>query len=241
MVQNDRETERVPRLVRDAWRAWLATGIALPVGFVASIGYALVELRADRPLVQTSVQIVYALAAFGTLFVIYQAMTWRRFAPLDPDRLARWAAATTPRTRTARRLEALMGMGPKGWAVSAAALGLIAALFIALNEDLRSQPGLVALSLLAVASGWTMIVFAYALRYLRQNVERPGLVFPNGPDLVWRDYFYLAVQVSTTFSTSDVEVVSTEMRGTVTAQSIVAFIFNTVIVALLVSALLTFA
>lgn len=66
-------------------------------------------------------------------------------------------------------------------------------------------------------------------------------MFPGRPELVRRDYFYLAVQVSTTFSTSDVELTTTEMRGTSTAQSILAFVVNTVIVALLVSALLTFA
>lgn len=141
----------------------------------------------------------------------------------------------------ARRLETWLGYGPRAFAVTAAALGLTAALVIALSGTLRVQAAIVTLSLLSVAIGWTMIIFAYALRYLRLNVDRPGLVFPGRPELVWRDYFYLAVQAPTTFSTSDVEVTTTEMRGTVTAQSIIAFVFNTVIVALLVSALLTFA
>ena len=43
----------------------------------------------------------------------------------------------------------------------------------------------------ALASSWTMIIFAYALKYLRLNVDRPGLVFPGRPELVWRDYFRL--------------------------------------------------
>ena len=175
------------------------------------------------------------------LFALYQMLTWRAFARLDPERLVRWTTATTPRTVAARRMETWLGYGPRAFAVTAAALGLTAALVIALSDTLRVQAAIVTLSLFTVAIGWTMIIFAYALKYLRQNVEHPGLVFPAHAELVWRDYFYLAVQVSTTFSTSDVEVTTTEMRGTVTAQSIIAFVFNTVVVALLVSALLTFA
>lgn len=235
------DPERVPRLARDSWRVWLATGLALPLAMVGAIAYAVVEVRADRPLDQTALRVTALLLDYIVLFVLYQILTWRMFARLASERLIHWIASTTPRTTRARRIQAWLGFGPKAWSVSAAALGLIAALVIALNDDLRRQPAVVTMSLLSVASAYTMIIFAYAVQYLRQNVDHPGLVFPGRPELVWRDYFYLAVQVSTTFSTSDVEVTTTEMRGTVTAQSIVAFVFNTVIVALLVSALLTFA
>ncbi len=65
--------------------------------------------------------------------------------------------------------------------------------------------------------------------------------FPGDSAPTWDDYVYLAVQVSTTFSTHDGTVVTTAMRRKVTAQSVIAFVFNTVIVALVVSAMLTFA
>ncbi len=241
-MSTDTDTARpVPRLARDAWRAWLATGIAMLPAIAGSFGYVFTELLADRRPDRVTNYFISTSIIFVVTFGVYQWLTWRVFAGLDADSLNALTHATTPRTRRARRLEMFLAMGPKAWSATAALLALASALAVALDADLRSQPVLVALALGTVITGWTMIVFAYALKYLRQHTERPGLAFPGRPELVWRDYFYLAVQVSTTFSTSDVELTTTEMRGTVTSQSIVAFVFNTVIVALLVSALLTFA
>lgn len=233
--------ERLPRLARDSWRAWVATGIAFVPAVAASAAYSVNEVLEGRRPSQIISSLISILLVFALQFLVYQVLTWRVFARLDPADLQRFTAGTTPATARARRLETLMAMGPKAWSIFAALAALVGALAIALSDELRASAILVALSLLSVATGWTMVIFAYALKYLRQHVEHPGLVFPGRPELVWRDYFYLAVQVSTTFSTSDVEVTTTDMRGTVTAQSIVAFVFNTVIVALLVSALLTFA
>lgn len=105
-----------------------------------------------------------------------------------------------------------------------------------MNDDLRTRPPLLILSFLAVLSGWTMVVVAYAVQYLRLDTADGGLDFPGSGGPRWRDYVYLAVRVSTTFSTSDADVTTTSMRGQVVTQSLIAFVFNTVIVALLVSA-----
>ena len=51
------------------------------------------------------------------------------------------------------------------------------------------------------------------------------------------DFFYLAVQVATTFASADVSVTTTKARRLITANSLISFGFNTVIVALLVSVL----
>ncbi len=56
----------------------------------------------------------------------------------------------------------------------------------------------------------------------------------DGPP-VFSDYVYLAAQVATTFSTSDVTVERRSMRRTVTVHSIATFAYNTVVIALIVS------
>ena len=99
----------------------------------------------------------------------------------------------------------------------------------------------VVLCVVDVVAGWVMVVLAYAVTYLRRDVESGGLDFPGTEQPVWRDYVYVSVQVSTTFATSDVTVTNTAMRGCVTSQTLIAFVFNTVIVALLVSVMLTVA
>lgn len=51
------------------------------------------------------------------------------------------------------------------------------------------------------------------------------------------DYFYFSLTVATTFGATDVDVMTTRMRRTVTGHAALAFLFNTVIIALLVTAL----
>ena len=51
------------------------------------------------------------------------------------------------------------------------------------------------------------------------------------------DYVYFAVSVGTTPGTTDVQVDSRHMRRVVTAHALIAFAFNTVILALVLSAL----
>lgn len=48
---------------------------------------------------------------------------------------------------------------------------------------------------------------------------------------------YFALSVMTTFGTTDVTVLSREMRRTVAANAVIAFVFNTITVASVVAAL----
>lgn len=225
---------RPPRLARDAIRAWLATGVSALVSIMIEVARQRASGGAD-PWEELAVSLFVLLLV---QLLVYQVLTWRVFAPLGVDQLRRVVLATTAHGRRARRREVLMGTGPRAWASAAAVLALAAALVIALDRGLRSNPAVLILSLAAVVAGWTMIVVAYALQYLRMDTAAPGLEFPGPDPPLWSDYVYLAVQVSITFSSSDADVTTRAMRAQVTAQSIIAFVFNTVIVALLVSALL---
>ena len=82
---------------------------------------------------------------------------------------------------------------------------------------------------------------AYAVRYAREQAASGGVSFAKTPEPVFADYLYLAVQIATTFSSSDVTIETTRMRRLVTANSLISFTFNTVIVALLVSVLVSSA
>lgn len=230
------QEDRVPRSASDVFRAWVATGIAVAVSTVVQVAYVLGADSSRLRLAEFTA--VSLLVVFIGQFAVYQLLTWRAFDGLPAAELTRRVTATTPRSARARRREAWLGAGPKGWASTAALTALAAALLIAVNDELRTRTVLVVLSLVTVAVGWTMVAMAYALRYLRTDTVEGGLAFPGTEPPIWRDYVYLAVQVSTTFSTSDADVTSSRMRGQVTAHGLVAFVFNTVIVALLVSALI---
>lgn len=213
------------------------TVVSFPVGF----GYGLLARENGLPLGSRNYFVGSFLITFILYFTLYQVATWSVFHRADADQLERWIRLTTPRTRSERRLITWTGSGTRSWALTAAFFALAVVLTIALVEELRTNPVIIVSSLLVVATGWTMVVYAYAVAYLRKAVESGGLEFPEQPHPLWSDYFYVSVQIMTTFSSSDVTVTTTAMRRTVTGHSLIAFIFNTVIVALLVSTLLAAA
>lgn len=230
-------TESVPRLASDAHRGWSASAVGLTVSMVVTVLHLVSS--GGGPF---SLLVVYALGLLSfllTFFVLYQVLTWRVFGRADARQLASWSSSTTTRGDRAAWSRAMSWEGGASWSAQAAVLSLVAVVLVSSLLVLRTNATVVVLSLLVVVASWVMVVIAYAVHYLRRNVEREGLEFPGQAPPVWSDYFYLSVQVSATFSTSDVTVLDTAMRREVTAHTLVAFVFNTVILALLVSALLT--
>lgn len=228
----------ISRLTADPRRAWLSSIIAIVLGTGAPLAWTIWSLRQGRALDPQMIQVVGFVTTFTLMFVLFPWLTWLAFAPLPADRLRRVVEVTNPQSRSDRRLRALAGVNASGWTATAALLALLGVLLVSIDSELRSNPLVLTGSVLVVVTGWVTIIIANALAYLREDVDRPGLEFPGDHGPVWRDYVYLAAQVSTTFATSDVSVVSTRMRGLVTAHSFIAFVFNTVIVALLVSTLI---
>ena len=99
--------------------------------------------------------------------------------------------------------------------------------------------GLVAVT---VMSAWAFIHVMFALHYAGQYFEPAGeggicggLKFPGGDEPDWGEFVYQAFVVGCAFATADVNVTTTPMRRIVLAHSIVAFVFNTVIVALTIN------
>lgn len=95
----------------------------------------------------------------------------------------------------------------------------------------------VAVALVVVA--WICVVVSFAVTFHADNLleREKALEFPGAGTAAWADYVYFAVSVMTTFGTTDVTVASRGMRRTVTVNAVIAFVFNTVTVAAVVSAL----
>lgn len=88
-----------------------------------------------------------------------------------------------------------------------------------------------------MAISWFVVVVSYAVHYARKDAEHPGLRFPDEGPHRFTDYFYVSLAVARTFGTTDVAVTTTRMRRTVSGYSALTFLFNTIIIALLVAAL----
>lgn len=65
------DTERVPRLARDSWRAWLTTGIAFVPAVGASTAYTLNEFADGRRPDQVILTTISFLTVIALQFLIY--------------------------------------------------------------------------------------------------------------------------------------------------------------------------
>lgn len=99
----------------------------------------------------------------------------------------------------------------------------------------------VILVVLTILSSWffTQIMFAlhYAHDYYAAQMrgQTPGLSFPgeHAPD--YGDFFYFACVIGTSGQTADVSFTSRSMRRTGTIHCVLAFFFNTTLVALMIN------
>lgn len=93
----------------------------------------------------------------------------------------------------------------------------------------------------SVLSAWTFIQVLFAIHYAGVyfaaviDGEPGGLEFPRTPDPGWTEFVYQAFTVGCTFASSDTNVASTRMRRVCVIQGVVAFFFNTIILALAIN------
>lgn len=220
----------VPALVSDVSRNLTSLGIAAALTLGAFFLY-----NAFIPLSFTIGTVALTSFAFWLFYsVSYLVLTQATFARADADELTRWMVATTPRRRTERIVASLSGGGPSAnahWSI----LAMIAVAAVWLTPGLLDSVTANVLAFLVVGSSWVVTVYAYAVHYARLDAATPSLGFPGEAKPVFADYFYLSAQVATTFSSSDVTILTTVGRRVVTGQTLIAFVFSTFVIAMLLA------
>ncbi|MFF1508280.1 DUF1345 domain-containing protein [Streptomyces sp. NPDC058326] len=179
---------------------------------------------------------VVALFAY---LICYLVVTLRAFSAAPPERIRFWARREERGTVLQRYL---LGTAPgPGVSVLIASAALVVSAVWRPGHLGSAFPAgarvLMALGLVVVA--WICVLVAFAVAFHADNLveDEAALDFPGGETAAWADYVYFALSVMTTFGTTDVTVMSREMRRTVAANATIAFVFNTVIVAGMVAAL----
>lgn len=228
-----------PWLASDGTRYLVSLGVTAVVA--AAYGAITPTLGAGDAGALGLVVTVY-LGAWSVYSLLYAGLTWAVLRRADGDRLAQWLTEDRSARRRRRRIENFAGTaGPVG-AVSFCAAAIGAVVAAAVLPQLRDDPVIVSLAVLVVAASWLLTVTVYAVHYARENAQHGGLEFRGadveGPPSL-TDYTYLAIQVGTAYNGADVTVVSRAMRRTVSVHAVVAFVFNSVLIALLVSLLIT--
>lgn len=223
----------IPRSAFDIVRLGTACIAGLNAAWITVL--IVVLSRGVEPIGDLVAQCLLAFSAMSS--IAYTLHTVRIFGRADATRLRTLLTASTPRGRIGEVEAALSGTGPT-IAVQWSVIAIAAVLAFTLWPGLLHEPTTVLFSILVVAASWTVTVIAYAVHYARYDAATQALAFPGtNADRVFADYVYLAVQVQTTFSTSDVSLLDTGSRRVVTGHTLVSFAFNTVIIAMLITVL----
>jgi len=217
---------------RDAARFWVALLVTTPVGVALVLGWAALQDRA------MSLVTAYVLG-WVVFSVLYVGLTVRAFGPARGEQLPALLAHRPPSV-----WRAMIGDqdGP-GYGAQFAVLALLGAVLLprvdAVVVGRAEQALLTGLTIATVATAWVVVVASYTVFYARRDAVTRALRFPGEEVPRFADYAYFALSVATTFGTTDVEVTTSAMRRSVAGHAVLSFVFNTVVLGLVVSALTT--
>jgi len=128
--------------------------------------------------------------------------------------------------------------------VIAAIASLVAIAFeLAVVKDLHgwTRGAHIALAGLTVLSSWSFIQVMFTLHYAHDyyaaacHGRKPGLAFPDDPEPDYGDFFYFSAVIGTSGQTADVSFVTKPMRRIGSVHCILAYLFNTTVLALLIN------
>jgi uncharacterized membrane protein len=107
-------------------------------------------------------------------------------------------------------------------------------------HDAAGEEGLrLAIAGITILCSWFFVHTIYAIHYAHEYYgdggERRGLAFPHDDKPDYWDFFYFSFSFGAAAQTSDVVIISKRMRRLGLAHSILAFLFNTTVLALAVN------
>jgi uncharacterized membrane protein len=167
------------------------------------------------------------LGGWAAAGLIFTAWTLAVIVPMDAQETAEHALREEP-TRFLERVVVLI-----------AALASLAGLVVVLaGGGLRTNPLTAATVLAAVVASWASVHTLFAVRYARLYYTPPvgGIDFHNDDEAPqYTDFTYISFTVGMSFAISDTDLRTTAMRKAAQVQGLLAYLFGTVVVALLVN------
>ena len=171
------------------------------------------------------------LLAWDAGLVLYLALIMAMMARSSVENLKRRAKLED---------EGAVGILILGAIATIASLGAIGAELVGLHgADSGGNAHRLALAAATIGLSWlflnTMFAIHYAHEFHSGKGGRPALGFPDGELPDYWDFMYFAFTIGATAQTSDIGVLTRRMRRLVLGHSILAFVFNTCVLALAVN------
>lgn len=145
-------------------------------------------------------------------------------------------------TQSLRRRARKEDEGYWGFLLSSAALATIALLALAVELHTTRQAGglQIALAVCSLILAWLFMNTMFALHYAHEfygddGAKHAGLDFPGHADPDYWDFVYFAFVIGMTFQVSDVQINARIIRRVALVQSVIAFFFNVIVIALSVN------
>ena len=124
------------------------------------------------------------------------------------------------------------------WVSLAAAILALLAVLVDLAEAgvSVSKTGDVVIALVAIVITWFFIQIAFAQHYTRElRMDRISLAVPGLTKPGFWDLLYVALTIGIAYQSSDVQTSSAALRKLLIAHGLLSFVFNTVILALVIN------
>ena len=227
------------RYVSDLARANWSSVISGVAG-VAAAGWFVNTRDGDADADTTSVLMAFYLAAWPAFVAIYLLWTHVVYAQRGPRALT---VVARQETRSLQNVWVrIFGYGgASNWALIGALVAVVLTIVVAQNPAFRGDWVFIVLGLLTVASSWALMVYSFALAYLRlasvKDDDEASIEVHVDGDPQFTDYLTLAILLSTMAATISASIRSRRAWTLVRVNVLFAFTFNTVIVAMMVSLL----
>jgi uncharacterized membrane protein len=211
---------RLVRQVRARPRLFIATVVAVAVGWLLPVSLA--EHLVTRLLI--------AWNAGAALYVLLAAVMMRR------------SSHHHMRRRAQQQDDGQTAILVLASIASVASLAAIAGQ-LAVVKDIHGflKTAHIALAGVTVVTSWAFVQIMFALHYAHEyyaavcHGRTAGLQFPGDEEPDYGDFFYAAAIVGTSGQTADVSYVSKPMRRIGSLHCILAYFFNTTVLALLIN------
>jgi uncharacterized membrane protein len=200
------------------WRYW---GVAIVAGLVAAMA---THFHHGWP--------VSGVAGWVATLVVLLAQVWHVIL-----------RSTAEQTRRRAEIDDPGKIAVFAITILASVASLAVAVRILRDPDVFTTPGrvnlLIALGIVAVVGAWLLVHTAFTLHYAhlyyRDGGAPGGLEFPGNEPPDDLDFAYFSLVIGMTFQTADVSISGRDLRRTALWHGLLAFIFNTAVLALAVS------